>query len=129
MTHIAIIGAGLGGLGAAVRLAAQGHRVTVLEKNERPGGKMNLVEADGFHFDTGPSLITLPGILVETFRAAGRRIEDYLTLRQLDPICRYRFSDGSKLDITPNLPRLVQEIGDFAPAEVTRFFRFLAHAR
>jgi phytoene desaturase len=129
MTHIAIIGAGVGGLGAAVRLAALGHRVTLLEKNERPGGKMNLLEAGGFRFDTGPSLITLPGILAETFRAAGRRIEDYLTLKQIDPICRYRFSNGSQLDFSPNLPALVQELGNFAPKEVTGFFRFLAHAR
>src|ERR1044072_8967386 len=99
MTHIAIIGAGLGGISAAVRLAAAGHRITLIEKNALPGGKMNLVEAEGFRFDTGPSLITLPGVLNETFRAGGRRIEDYLTLRPLDPIPRSRFDDGSSLDV------------------------------
>jgi phytoene desaturase len=129
MTHVVVVGAGVGGLGAAVRLAAQGHRVTILEKNTRPGGKMNLIEEAGFRFDTGPSLITLPGVLAETFRAAGRRIEDYLTLKQLDPITRYRFADGTHLDLSPNLPRLVQELGNFAPDEVTGFFQFLAHAR
>ena len=129
MSHIAIVGAGIGGIGAAVRLAAAGHRVTLLEKNSLPGGKMSLVEADGFRFDTGPSLITLPGVLVDTFRAAGRRIEDYLTLKPLDPICRYRFADGSRLDVSSNLPRLVTEVGNLAPQEVTNLFRFLAHAR
>jgi phytoene desaturase len=129
MSHIAVVGAGLGGIGAAVRLAAAGHRVTLLEKNERPGGKMNLAEAGGFRFDTGPSLITLPGVLADTFRAAGRRIEDYLTLKPLDPICRYRFADGSGLDVSPNLPRLVSEVGRIAPNDVTGLFRFLAYAR
>jgi phytoene desaturase len=129
MSHIAVVGAGLGGIGAAVRLAAAGHRVTLLEKNERPGGKMNLVEAGGFRFDTGPSLITLPGVLADTFRAAGRRIEDYLALKPLDPICRYRFADGSGLDVSPNLPRLVSEVGRLAPNDVTGLFRFLAYAR
>jgi len=129
MSHVAIVGAGIGGIGAAVRLAAAGHRVTLLEKNALPGGKMNLIEAEGFRFDTGPSLITLPGVLVDTFRAAGRRIEDYLTLRPLDPICRFRFADGSQLDVSPNLPRLVTEVGNLAPQEVTNLFRFMAHAR
>jgi phytoene desaturase len=129
MSHIAVVGAGLGGIGAAVRLAAIGHRVTLLEKNERPGGKMNLVEVGGFRFDTGPSLVTLPGVLADTFRAAGRRIEDYLTLKPLDPICRYRFADGSGLDVSPNLPRFVSEVGRLAPEDVTGLFRFLAYAR
>jgi phytoene dehydrogenase-like protein len=61
------VGAGLGGLGTGVRLAGAGYRVTLLEKNERAGGKLNLVEAQGFSFDTGPSLITLPGVLPATF--------------------------------------------------------------
>jgi phytoene desaturase len=129
MSHVAIVGAGVGGIGTAVRLAAADHRVTLLEKNRLPGGKMNLVETAGFRFDTGPSLITLPGVLVDTFRAAGRRIEDYLTLKPLDPICRYRFADGSRLDVSSNLPRLVTEVGNLAPQEVTNLFRFLAHSR
>ena len=61
MAHIVVVGAGLGGISAAVRLAGAGHRVTLLEKNSRPGGKMNLVEREGFRFDTGPSLVTCPG--------------------------------------------------------------------
>lgn len=129
MSHIVVVGAGLGGIGAAVRLAAGGHKVTLLEKNTLPGGKMNLHEAGGFRFDTGPSLVTLPGILADTFRAAGRRIEDYLTLKPLDPICRYRFADGSGLDVSPNLPRLVSEVGRLTPGDVTGLFRFLAYAR
>ncbi|MDQ3705467.1 MAG: phytoene desaturase family protein [Chloroflexota bacterium] len=129
MSHVAVVGAGLGGIGAAVRLAAQGHRVTLVEKNATSGGKLNMVEAEGFRFDTGPSLVTLPGVLSETFHAAGRRMEDYLTLEPLEPICRYRYPDGSSLDISSHLPRLVAEVGGFAPGDVTGLFRFLAYAR
>ncbi len=129
MSHIAIVGAGLGGISAAVRLQAAGHRVSLIEKNALPGGKMNFVEADGFRFDTGPSLITLPGVISSTFRAAGRRMEDYLTLKPLEPITRYHFADGSGLDISNNLPRLVSEIGRLSPGDVTGLFRFLAYAR
>jgi phytoene desaturase len=124
-----VVGAGLGGLGVAVRLAANGYHVTLVEKDERAGGKLNLLEADGFRFDTGPSLVTLPGVIAGTFRAAGRRMEDYLTLMPLDPICRYTFADGSRMDLSPNLTRLTQEIGRLSPGDVAGLFRFLAYAR
>ena len=102
-----VVGAGLGGLGA-------GYRVTLLEKNERAGGKLNLVEAQGFGFDTGPSLITLPGVLAATLRAVGRRMQDYLTLTPIDPICRYTFAVSTRLDVSPNLPRLISELDRYA---------------
>jgi phytoene desaturase len=129
LSHIVVVGAGLGGIGTAVRLAGAGHRVTLLEKNSRPGGKMNLVEAEGFRFDTGPSLVTLPGVLVDTFRAAGKRLEDYLTLEQVDPICRYRFADGARLDMSSNLAEVVPALGTLSPGDVTPFFYFLAYSR
>src|SRR5438270_970618 len=90
---------------------------------------MNLVEANGFRFDTGPSLVTFPGILANTFEAAGRRMTDYLALRALEPITRYRFADGSGLDISSNLPKLVSEVGNLSPGDVTGLFRFLAYSR
>lgn len=129
MSHVAVVGAGLGGISTAVRLAGLGHRVTLIEKNSTPGGKLNIVERDGFRFDTGPSLVTMPGVLADTFHAAGRRMEDYLTLEPLEPICRYKFPDGSGLDMSSSLPRLVSEVGGFAPDDVTGLFRFLAYSR
>lgn len=124
-----VVGAGLGGLATAIRLAAAGHKVTLLEKNERPGGKLNLLEAEGFTFDTGPSLVTLPGIIADTFKAAGKRMEDYLHLTPLDPICRYTFADGTRMDISPDLPALVREVDRVSPGDVAGLFRFLAYAR
>lgn len=124
-----VVGAGLGGLATAVRLAGAGYRVTLVEKNERAGGKLNLLEAAGFRFDTGPSLVTLPGVIVDTFKAAGRRMEDYMRLTPLDPICRYRFADGSHMDMSPNLPELVKQIDRISPDDVTGLFKFLAYAR
>lgn len=125
---IVIVGGGLGGLSAAVHLAARGQRIVLLEKNERVGGKLNLVEADGFLFDTGPSLLTMPWVLRSVFAAAGRRMEDALTITQLEPICRYRWPDGTQFNAYQNLPRLAEEIARIEPADVSGFLRFLAYA-
>jgi phytoene desaturase len=83
--EVLVVGAGLGGLAAAVRLAAQGYRVRVLERHATPGGRCGLWESEGFRFDTGPTLLLMTDYLRKVFADAGRRLEDYLDLRQLDP--------------------------------------------
>ncbi|WP_255603267.1 NAD(P)/FAD-dependent oxidoreductase [Oscillochloris sp. ZM17-4] len=122
-----IVGAGLGGLAAAIRLAAAGYPVTLLEKNDRVGGKLNLVQEQGYTFDTGPSLLTMPWVIRELFTAAGRRMEDYLSLDQIEPTCRYLWPDGTRFDAWQRLPQLIQEIERVSPGDVPGFFRFLAH--
>jgi phytoene desaturase len=92
--RITVIGAGIGGLSAAIRLAAQGHRVSVFERQPTVGGKLNQVVMGGFSFDTGPSLITMPHVLENLFQAAERRMEDYVDLVPLDITCRYFYRDG-----------------------------------
>lgn len=77
---VAIIGAGIGGLATAGLLAAKGHEVHVFEKNEHVGGKMNIVQRDGYRFDTGPSLFTMPNILQKMYIKLGTKLEDELTL-------------------------------------------------
>jgi phytoene desaturase len=126
---IIIIGGGLGGLAAAIHLAAAGRRVLVLEKNERLGGKADLHIAEGYTFDTGPSLLTMPWIAGELAAAAGARLEDELTLVPLEPGCRYRWPDGTTFDASQSLPRLLAEIERLDPRDVGGFLRFLAYSR
>jgi phytoene desaturase len=95
---ILVIGAGLGGLAAAIRLARAGHAVEVWEKNGEPGGKLKELRIDGFRWGTGPSLLTMPHVLRELFASAGERMEDHLDLIRLDSACRYFWTDGTVID-------------------------------
>jgi len=100
--NIAVVGAGVGGLTVATRLAYRGHRVTIYEKSDRVGGKCHTEWIDGFGFDTGPSLLTLPAVYRDFFMKTGRGVD--LELVELDPAFDYHFADGSRLEL-PNLSR------------------------
>ena len=97
MARVVVIGAGVGGLAAAARLAAQGHRVAVHERAATHGGKLGEYRRDGFTFDTGPSLLTLPQVFTDLFAATGGPAD--LELEPVDPVCGYRFADGTRLDL------------------------------
>ena len=99
MSAIIVVGAGVGGLAAAVRLSTLGHEVTVLEQAREIGGKLGVISHDGFVFDTGPSLVTLPHILEELFADTGAPLSDSLTLQRLETAARYRFPDGTTFDM------------------------------
>lgn len=131
MSHkrIIVIGAGIGGLSAAIRLAAQGHSVTMLERQAQVGGKMNRVEMSGFSFDTGPSLITMPYVLEDLFRSAQREPKDYLDLLPLDITCRYFYRDGLVLNAWRDHERLAEEFARLNPQDGASFYRFLESAR
>jgi phytoene desaturase len=129
MKKVIIIGAGLGGLSTAIRLAAKGFSVTILEKNEHVGGKVNFIEAGGYKFDTGASLLTMRHVLKELFEAANRRLEDYLELVALEPICRYFWSDKTVFDASRNLPKTITEIEKIEPRDVSGFEKFIRDAR
>ncbi|MGH8905799.1 MAG: phytoene desaturase family protein [Egibacteraceae bacterium] len=101
--RIVVVGAGVGGLAVAARLAAGGHEVTVCEQAERVGGKLGLWERDGFRFDTGPSLVTMPHVVAETFAATGGQAP---RLEPVEPIAHYRFADGIELDTTADAEAL-----------------------
>lgn len=98
MPRVIVIGSGIGGLATAIRLACKGYEVTVLEKNEGPGGKLGLIERNGYRFDTGPSLFTQPTNLEELFELAGEPIHDYFRYRSVDVSCRYFYEDGKKIE-------------------------------
>ncbi|MET7399507.1 phytoene desaturase family protein [Dactylosporangium sp. NPDC005572] len=99
MASVIVVGAGVGGLAAAVRLRAAGHGVTVFEQAPVAGGKLGVHERDGFRFDTGPSLFTLPQVAAELFAATGGPAP--LDLVPLDPVVRHHFPDGTVLDSGP----------------------------
>jgi phytoene desaturase len=126
---VVIVGAGLGGLAAAIRLAERGFAVTVLEKNSIVGGKVNLIKTNNYSFDTGASLLTMPDVFRELFTAAGRKLEDYLRLVRLDPICRYFWTDGTRFDACADLQKCEAEIARIAPSDAKNFRNFLADSR
>lgn len=124
---VVIVGGGVGGMATAIHLAQQGRKVLILEKTGRVGGKMNIVQEDGFTFDTGPSLFTMPAILRDLFAAAGRNFDDYLSIDLVEPSFRYFWPDGTQFEASQKLPLFVQEVARLSPPDVANYFRFLGH--
>ncbi|MGY1435451.1 MULTISPECIES: phytoene desaturase family protein [Streptomyces] len=118
MARIVVVGAGMGGLAAAARLAVGGHRVTVCERTQVSGGKLGVHRREGFVFDTGPSLLTMPDVYRQLFTDTGAPLEYYCDLSRVDPACWYRFADGTQLSMPGNsreVPAaLDQALGDGA---------------
>lgn len=113
--RIGVIGGGLGGLAAACTLAARGHVVTVFEKSSWLGGKAAVLEANGFRFDMGPTILTLPSVLRRIFAEAGRHLESEIQLIRLDPQWRSFFHDGGTLDLVADVDAMTQRLQAFAP--------------
>lgn len=126
--QIVVIGAGIGGLSAAIHLARRGKPVIVLEQSDRVGGKMREHHAAGFRWDTGPSVITMRHVFEELFNSTGRSIQDYLNLMPADPVTRYYYPDGTKLDIRSDLPATLEQIGRIEPRDSNGYLSFLAYA-
>ena len=126
--HTAIIGAGIGGLAAACRLAKDGHQVTVFERNGAPGGKMNRVTSQGYYFDTGPSLLTMPHVLEELFHYCGYETSEWLETVELEPGCRYFFADGTEFNIYSKMGQTLDELQRIAPEDITAYQEFLEYA-
>lgn len=126
--RVVVVGAGLAGMAAAIRLAAAGADVTVLERDERPGGRAGRFQQSGFTFDTGPSVLTMPELFAELFALAGESLENHLELQRLDPAYRAAFEDGSVLHIRGSLDGTIEEVRDVCGAdEAARFRTFAAH--
>ncbi|RME21611.1 MAG: phytoene desaturase [Deltaproteobacteria bacterium] len=123
-----VIGAGLGGLAAAVRLRAMGYGVTLLEAGDQPGGRARVFQRDGYRFDAGPTVVTAPYLFDELFELVGRDRRDYYELVPVDPFYRVLFPDGEQFDYVGDEDRIVAQIERLSPGDVEGYRRMVAHA-
>jgi len=122
---VGIVGAGLGGLSAAIHLRLAGHEVTVHEANAEVGGRASRIVDQGFQFDTGPSLLNYPWVFEDLFRAAGRNFHDYVELLPVDPSVEFRWPDGTRFRLSSDMRALLAECERLDPGSrpgVTAFF-------
>ncbi|MCC6770132.1 MAG: phytoene desaturase [Gemmatimonadaceae bacterium] len=124
--RILVIGAGFGGLAAAIRLRAQGHDVTIVEKLDKPGGRAYVFEQDGYTFDAGPTIITAPWLIDDLYTLCGRTTADYVQLVPIDPYYNVRFEDGSVFRYNGDMDALVRQVRAFNPEDVEGFLKFSA---
>lgn len=127
--RVLIIGAGLGGLSAAISLATEGFQVDLVEKNDKVGGKLNILAKEGFTFDLGPSILTLPHIFEALFSRAGRRMEEYIATQPVLPHWRNFFEDGTVFDFTPERAAMDRELDSIAPGDKRGFYEFLEYSK
>ncbi|MDZ7632358.1 MAG: FAD-dependent oxidoreductase [Gemmatimonadaceae bacterium] len=123
---IVVIGSGFGGLSAAVRLQAQGHAVTIVEKLDKAGGRAYVFERDGFKFDAGPTIITAPWMIDDIFAAAGKKTADYVQIVPIDPFYNVRFEDGSVFHYNGEREQVLSEIRRFNADNIAGYERFFA---
>ena len=123
-----VIGSGLGGLAAAVRMCSKGWRVQVLEKLNEPGGRARVHHIEGYTFDAGPTIVTVPFLLEELWSLAGRKLADDVELRLLDPFYRIRFADGDHFDYSGDPKRMRDEVLRIDPTAGPGYAAFMAEA-
>lgn len=108
--HVVVVGAGYAGLSAALRLAGAGRKVTIIERESVPGGRSGLMQRDGFSFDTGPSVLTMPSLINDAFNSVGEELKDWIDLMPLKPLYRAFYDDGSQIDVHANTDEMEAEI-------------------
>ncbi len=127
MRSVIVIGAGIGGITAAIHLAGQGIKVTVLEKNSRPGGRCDRFSRDGHHFDTGPTLLVMPLLYEAEFAALGTGVSlrELLDLQRVDPTYHLIFDDGSQLALTSDMKSMQEQLESFQPGSFPGLLRYM----
>jgi phytoene desaturase len=123
--HVVVIGAGVGGLAAAIRLGAKGYRVTVLDRLDAPGGRAYTYRQDGYTFDAGPTIITAPYIFEELWSLCGQRMADHVELRASDPFYRIHFDDGAHFTYSGDHAAMRAEVARLSPGDVDGYDRYL----
>lgn len=123
--RVVIVGAGPGGLAAAMLLSSAGFAVTVLERQPRVGGRTSIFEADGFRFDLGPTFFLYPRVLESIFEAVGRDLRAEVPMVRLDPQYHLIFGGGGEIRATPDLPRMEREMAALSPHDAGQLRRFL----
>jgi phytoene desaturase len=126
--RVALIGAGIGGLAAAIRLRVLGCDVTVYEKEATVGGRCNVLRDGGYQFDVGPSLLLMPDVFRELFAFAGDDFDRRVDLVKMEPNYHVRFADGSTLEMSSDLARMVPQLEAIEPGVAPRYFAFLRDA-
>lgn len=129
LTSAVVIGAGVGGIASAAHLAQRGVHVTVLEKNSHPGGRCDRFSRAGHHFDVGPTLFVMPHAYEDEFAALGASVHEMLDLQQVDPTYHLVFDDGSRLDLTSDLPAMHGRLEAIEPGSFQSFLRYLDEGR
>jgi phytoene desaturase len=122
---VIVIGAGIGGITAAIHLAKRGLQVTVLEKNAHPGGRCDRFSRDGHHFDTGPTLFVMPLLYEAEFRALGTSMHERLDLQRVDPTYHLVFDNGSQLALTSDMKSMQAQLETIQPGSFQGFLRYL----
>ena len=121
--HVVVVGAGLAGLSAALRLAGAGRKVTVIERESVPGGRNGLLEKDGYSFDTGPTVLTMPSLIQDAFSCVGEDMKDWIELTPVKPLYRAFYHDGSQIDVHANTAEMEEEIRRTVSAEEALGYR------
>lgn len=127
--HAIVIGAGFGGIAAALRLRAKHYRVTVIDRCSAIGGRAQVFERDGFRHDAGPTVITAPFLFEELFALFGEQMADHITLVPMKPWYRFRFADGDSFDYGGTLEETLAEIARIEPRDCEGYLALLAHSR
>ncbi len=120
-----VIGAGIGGIAAAARLAKNGYQVTVVEKNDQPGGRTNQIIRAGHRFDIGPTLFLMPEVFAESYAALGERMEDHLDLQRIDPTYKVYFGDGHSLQLTADMLKMQPQLEAIEKNSFEGFLRYM----
>ena len=124
---VIVVGAGVAGLSSAIRLQKDGYAVEIYEKESLPGGKMHVIEKDGFKFDLGPTIVMMPDLYREIFEYAGKDPDDYIPMKRLDRMYRSYFHKGTEsIDISSDLVKLMKTLEEISPEDAVGFLKYLS---